>query len=244
MVRSKWIREAQVFYDEEAEFRWLDAAGGNVAKWILKPGVPCDDTTGDPTEFTVTVTEAGAGGDSTIVNSAVAGETLLLTTDNAEYDGLNVQLKGEMFKLVAGQPLYFGIKCKISDATQSDLLVGLCETKTDLLKVAVTHGVTAAAVEGAFFLKVDAVTTISAQAYVVGVQTVTANSATAEDTSYHTYELYWDGTTLYWYLDGILVTSAAASLPTVDLTPSINVRAGAAAAKTLRVAWMRAIQIN
>ncbi len=244
MVRSKWIREAQVFYDEAAEFRWLDAAGVNVTKKILQPGLACDDTTGDPTGFVVTVTEAGLGGDSTIVNSATAGELLLLTTDNAEYDGLNVQVLGEAFKITTAQPFYFGIRAKVSDATQSDLLLGLCEIKTDLLKVAAAHGVTAAAVEGAFFLKVDGATTIAAKAYLDGVETVTANAASAEDTSYHIYEIYWDGTTLYWYLDGILVTSAAASLPDGDLSPSINFRAGAAAAKTMNIAWMRAIQIN
>jgi hypothetical protein len=244
MVNSKWVNSAQVFYEEGNESRWIDARGINVVKAILAPGSPCDDGTGDPTRFTVTVTEAGGGGDSTIVNSATINQLLLLTTDNADYDGLNVQLKGEAFKLSASKPLYFGIRCLISDATQSDFLVGLCETHGDLVKTGVAHGIAAADVEGVFFFKVDAGTTIAAKTYLNGAETATANCATAMDTSLHTYEIVWDGTTVYFFVDSILVTSVAASLPDGDLTPSINFRTGENVAKSMRVAWMRTIQIN
>lgn len=244
MVNSKVIREALVYYEEGNESRWIDAVGNNVVKRILAPGMASNDAAPyKPTSLITTVTETGAGS-CTIVPSATAGEVLVLTTDDAEYEGLNVQLRGEAFKISTGKPFYFGIKCKISDATQSDLLVGMCQLKTDLLKTAAAHGVTAAAVEGLFFLKADAATTIKAKGYLVGVEVLTANAATVEDTAMHIYEIYYDGATVYWYLDGLLVTSLAASLPTEDLTPSINVRAGENAAKVLRIAWMKAIQIN
>jgi hypothetical protein len=244
MVNSKQVRDALVYHAEGNESRWLDALGPNVTKFSVPAGMASDDTTGDQTRFVVTVTEAGAGGDSTIVNSATAGEALTLVTDNAEYDGLNVQLKGEAFKCDTAKPFYFGIKCAISDATQSDFLVGLCETLTALLNVAASHAIAAANVEGVFFFKADGGTTLTAKTYLDGAQTATANAASAMDTSAHVYEIYWDGTTVYFYVDAVLVTSVAASLPDGDLTPSINFRAGAAAAKTMTVYWMKTIQCN
>lgn len=243
MVNAKQIREATVYYQEGNESRWLEARGNNVAKFELRPGQPSDDTTGKPTRFTTVVTETGAGS-CTIVNAPTAGVAMLLTTDDAEYEGIQLQALGEAFKLTAALPLYFGIKCSISDATQSDLLIGLCQTHGDLMKTAVSHGIAAASVEGVFFCKVDGATTIKAKAYVAGAETATANGATAMDTSAHIYEIVWDGTTVFFYFDGILVTSVAASLPTEDLTLSINFRTGEAAAKTMSVYWMKAIQIN
>ncbi len=243
MVNSKWIREAQIFYEEGNESRWVDARGGNVIKFEVLPGNPSDDTTGDPTRMIATMVEAGAGGDSTIVNSPTAGTALLLTTDNAEYDGINVQAKGEAFGLTAAKPLYFGIKCSISDATQSDFFVGIAETLTALMKDGVAHGIAAANVEGLFFCKVDGATTIAAKTYLNGAETGTANVASVMDTDAHIYEIYWDGTTAYFYFDSILVTSIAASLPDGALTPSICFRAGAAAAKTMTVYWMKCFQI-
>jgi len=242
MVNSKLIREAQIFYQEGNESRWIDARGQNVMKFEVTPGQASDNTTGKPTRFTTVVTETGAGS-CTIVNSATAGIAMLLTTDDAEYEGIQLQAKGEAFKLTTDKPFYFGIKCSISDATQSDLLIGLCHTHADLVKTAVAHEIAAADVEGVFFWKADAGTIIKAKTYVAGAETATANSATAMDTSAHIYEITWDGTTINFYVDGILVTSTAASLPTEDLTPSINLRTGENAAKTMSIYWMRAIQI-
>jgi len=109
---------------------------------------------------------------------------------------------------------------------------------------AAAHAIAAADVEGVFFWKVDGGTVITAKTYKDAAQTATANSATVMNTSAHIYEIVWDGTTVYFYVDGILVTSVAASLPDGDLTPSINLRAGANAAKTMTVYWMKCIQIN
>jgi len=244
MILTKNLRHSLVYYDEFFPNRWLDAVGPNVRKYILGPGAPCDDATGDPTSWTVTVCEDGGGGDSTVVNAVTAGQMLLLTTDNADYDGVNMQLKGEAFKFAAHQPLYFGIKATISSATQSDLLVGLCETLTALINEDTSHAVAAANVEGVFFVCLDGATTVAAKTYKDGSQTGTADSATAMDTAAHTYEIYWDGTTAYFYLDSVLVTSVAADLPDGDLTPSICFRTGDTAAITMSVEEFRCIQVR
>jgi hypothetical protein len=243
MVNAKQIREALVYYENGNESRWIDAKGNNVTKFMLDKGTPCDDTTGKPQRFTITVTETGAGS-CTIVNTDTAGVALKLTTDDAEYEGINMQANGEPFKLTTALPFYFGIKCSISNATETDMLVGLCLTQTDLMKTAVAHGVKATGVEGVFFVKVDGATTISAKTYLAGTQTATADYASAMDTSAHIYELLWDAGYINFYIDGNLVTKVAASLPTEDLTPSINFRAGSGAARTMSIYWMKAIQIN
>jgi len=243
MVNSKHVREALVYYQEGNESRWIDAVGQNVVKFVVNPGGASDDATGKPDRFTTVVTETGAGS-CTIVNSLTAETAMLLTTDDTEYEGIQLQAKGEAFLLTSAKPLYFGIKCSISDATQSDLLIGLCETHGDLVATAAAHAIAAADVEGVFFWKVDGGTVITAKTYKDAAQTAIANSATVMNTSAHIYEIVWDGTTVYFYVDGILVTSVAASLPDGDLTPSINLRAGANAAKTMTVYWMKCIQIN
>ena len=242
MLHSKQVRGALVYYDDY-QFRWVDAIGKDVIKFLAKPGTPQDDTsTYLPTRYTVTPTSDGAG-DSTAVNSLKAGELLLLTTDNFEYDGINLQLKGEAFKLTANLPLYFGIKCKISAATQSDFMVGLCETDTTLFAVDTAHAIAVTA-GGIFFSKLDGSTVIAAKTYEAGAETNTANAATAMTTAYHIYEFYWDGTRLEAYMNGTLVALFTADFALADLTPSIAFLTGTTAAITMEVAWMRAIQIR
>lgn len=231
------------FDDTKTSPAWVDAYGLEVVKKLIGPGVPTDDTTGDPTQYTMTVVEAGAG-NSTVVNSATAGEALLFTTAANEYDGINLQMKGETFKLEASKPLYFGAKLKVSDATQSDILIGLCETDTTLLATSSAHAI-AVSGDGAFFSKLDASTTLAGKAYLDGAQSASANygTAIADDTAF-TVELYWDGVNLKYYVNDSLIQTINASLPDGDLTFSINYRAGAAAAKTASLYWARIIQLR
>jgi len=232
------INGTLVFDDTTYAQRIYNAFGNGVRKFLMEGPTPADDTTNTPTGFIAT-----AVGTSPVTVGEVAGYPLLITTGASEYDGDNLQARGESFKLESGKPVYFGAAIKLSEATEIDLLVGLCELKTDLLKTSVAHGVLATNVEGVFFHKVDAVTTITAKAYLDGAQTFTGNVGTMT-TSEIIYEIYWDGTTLKFYLDGILVTQIASSLPDGDLTPSINVRAGSAAARTASIAWLRSIQLR
>lgn len=240
-VSSKWVREALVYYQEGNEARWLDAIGSNVVKWELRPGEPTN-ATDSLYNFVTTVTEAGAG-ETVMVPAQVGGKLVKIYTDAAEYDGVNAQLQGESFKLTAGLPLYFGAKIDIDDATQSDLLVGICELNTAMLATAAAHAIGGANVEGLFFVKIDGGTTIMAKAYKDNAQTATANVSTALDTSAHVYEIYWDGATAYFYFDGVLVTSVTSGFPDGDLTVTINVRAGSAANRTAYIHWMKCIQV-
>ena len=225
------------FYDETTTLRIYDVVG-DVAKYNPQAGIATDDTTGVPTSMVVTQT-----GTNTIVNSVTAGNTLTITTGATEYNGVNAQVKGEKFIIATGKPLYFGAKLSIDDATQSDILIGLAETKTDLLKTSTAHGVLATAVEGVFFTKIDGVTTINAMTYEAGTLTNSAACGTAIDTAAHIYEIVWDGTSqLSFYFDGVIVGTFTGTIANGDLTPSINVRAGSAQARVCEVSWIRCFQ--
>lgn len=237
-IKADAINDALVWKDTDYSFRLYDAIGNNVRKWLLNGPRNTDDTTAVPTDLTVTAVNT-----STVTQSVTAGNTLVLTTDATEYDGLNIQVKGEQFKLESGKPLYFGASILIPEDTDIDLLVGLCETKTDLLKTSSSHGVNTS-VEGVFFLKTDGAKTIAMKSYEGGTQYFTGNIGDVTKDVAHIYELYWDGSKLSFYYDDTLYGFLTAGYANGDLTPSINVRAGSAAARVATVQWMRCIQVR
>lgn len=214
------------FKDDTQETRWLDAFG-SVQKALI-------DNTWRAGDWTVTAT-----GTSPITASVVADAVALITTGATEYDGDNIQFAGSQFKLEDGKPAYFGAKLTVSDATQSDLLVGLCGVDTTLTAASSSHAIAVGA-GGVFFSKLDGVTSGYFKTYETATE-VNSASAFTLDTDPHIYEFYFDGTDLSAYVDGVQVAGFT-DYPTEVLTPSLAFRAGAAAAKTCTVHWIRAIQ--
>jgi len=241
MWHEQVISGAKVYWDTHRR-RWVDAWGPNVIKYIQDfVSLPEDDTTHDPSEWTCTMTEDGAGTTSAVLNTVAGGE-LLITTAGGEYDGINMQLKGEAFGLEADKPTYFGIKLKVDDATQVDLVTGLCITDTTLTNVDTSHAT--ALSDGVYFESLDGVTTTTCVTEKASSET-TSSSVGTLDTSYHIYEFYCDGVTkVYFYLDGVEVATSITNIPTEVLTPSITVRAGSDAARTCAVDWLRVIQLR
>jgi hypothetical protein len=232
-MHSKWVHGNLVFHEGH---RWLDAIGPDVCKFLEDfVGTPfaSADT---PAAWTVTLVEAGAG-ESTVALTDGAGGLLLITTDAAENDGVNMQVTKEAFKLASGKPCYFGAKFMISDATESDFIVGLCITDTTLL-----GGLT----DGVYFRKVDGATDVKFVIEKDSAETESAALLTAVKDTYMTLEFFFDGTNIDAYVNGVLQTRLAmTNLPDdEELTPSIAFLTGAAAAKTMTVDWIRAIQIN
>ena len=201
--------------------RWLDA-WGDVQKAVINSGIGVSS-------FTTTVT----GTTPTFVPSVTAGELFTVTTPATEYSGVNSQVTGEILKCEVGKPFQVRGKFKLSDATQSDFLFGAMITKTDILNTGTSHGINTGN-EGVFFCKLDGATAINAYSYVAGSSTGSASIGTM-DTSAHTYEIEWTGTYVKFYFDSVLKASLSASLPTNDLSLSINFRAGEAVAKTLTI---------
>lgn len=244
ITMEKSLGGAKVIYNASKKVRWIDVIGETVIKHVLNPGqaVPVDDTTGDPTEYIMTPIEVGTG-TSTVVNSEAVAEALLITTAADEYDGVNLQAKNVVFKCEADMPMYFGIKCIADEATENDLLLGMFIKKTDPLNESGSHAVNSGA-EGIFFHKIDGGTILTFKTYKDGALTNTANYATAMGIIAAIYEFYWDGTDLKTYIDNIHVATFTTGMPDTELVPTINIRAGSAAARTLSVYWMRAFEIR
>ena len=241
---EKSFKGAQVIYDVSKKQRWIDAIGETVVKHVLSPGQssPVDDTTGDPTGYIMTPIEVGAGS-SVVVNSESVAEALLITTAANEYDGANLQAKNVAFKCEADKPMYFGIKCLASEATNLDLLVGLFIKKTDPLNESGSHAVNSGA-EGIFFFKVDGGTVLAFQVYKDGALTNTAKYAVAMGVIAAVYEFYWDGTDLKGYIDNVHVATFTTGMPDTELVPTVNVRNGDGNVRTLKVHWMRTFEIR
>lgn len=229
------LKGAEIAIDQDKPWRIYDAVGEGARAWKLRPGLPCDDTTNNPTELITTKVETGGGGDSIIALGTAAGYPLKLTTDNAEYDGLNVQLRGESFKLDADTDARIRAVLKPSEEDDSDLLFGFAELKTDLMKTATAHGVTATNVEGVFFVKPSGETKIYVEAYKNGtrITSIEVGDLAADDND---LALWWDGSNIRAYVADVEVARFAGTLPDGELTLSINFRTGAAAAITLEFA--------
>jgi hypothetical protein len=239
-VETASLNNALVMRDTKLTWRLHDAFGPNVMKWIEDfVYLNTDDTTGDPTAYTMTVIEVGAG-DSTAVVSAGAPGQLLMTAAANENDGVQLQLKnGEAFKFDAAFPCYFGIKWQAGDVDQSDFLAGLCIQDTTLL-----GGLS----DGIYFRSLDAAATVQFVLEKDSTETSAGSVATMTDATYVTLEFYYDGSTVKTYVDGVEATSTADSDTNFpddeDLAPSIAFLTGEAVANTLTVEWARAIQIR
>lgn len=228
-----------VFFDRDYAHRWLEAFGPDVVK-VIENFVQTPFSGADaPAAWTTTLVEGGAGETTVALMGGANGGQLLITTDAAENDGANMQLQGEAFSFASAWQAYFGIRFKASEATQSDFLVGLCITDTDLL-----GGMT----DGIYFRKVDGATGIAFVLEKNSAETEVAALATFAADTFVTLEFVYDGTYVKAYVDGVLKTEVLATNANFCndefLTPSIHFLTGEAGAKTMNVDWIRAIQIQ
>ncbi len=244
-VHSKWIGGYQVYYTAHAN-RWVRAVGPDTTHFEVMRGRPLVGPAGDDTYWgTGTVVQTGLGGSTTIVATNTAGVAFRVETDNADFDGLNLQASGATFALASNKPLYFGAKAAINHATSTSFFIGLCSTRTEILKASASHTLHANTKSHAGFYKYDAVTLTKYCAEKSG--SIASASAGTMDTSAHIYELYWDGsTTLTYYVDGSAVgtITATANIPTTALRPSLCFRTGSANVRQCDVYWWRTIQVG
>ena len=181
-----------------------------------------------------TVTETQAGATQALTN--VDGGVLLLTNSAADNDLNALQKIGESFKFVSGKKLHFKARFAVSDATQSDFVVGL--QITDATPLAVTDGV--------YFRKDDG----DADLDFVVIKDSTASTATAIATvasaTYLTVGFYYNGVDEVVYAAStdslnpkILGKLATTNLPDdEELTISFGIQNGEAVAKTMSVDYI------
>jgi len=242
-VHSKWVNGNLVYYQDGQEQRWLDVVGPAVVKVVeeFQFGNYYFTTTSPKTVqgWLNTFVEAGAGDHVEALVDGADGGVLLITTAGNDNDGVNKQCIGEAFNLSLTNkwPAYFGIRFKVSDATESDWVAGLCITDVTLTSAGTTYGV--------YFRSADASAVVSAVIEENTTET-TGTVHTMSNNTYYIYEFLFDGTSIDFYVDGVAITQlATTNIPDTEyLTPSFEYLNGAAGVDTVNIDWIRAFQIQ
>lgn len=181
-----------------------------------------------------TVTETQAGATQAITNED--GGVLLLTNSADDDDLVALQLSKETFKFEANKPLFFKARFAVSDATQSDLVIGL--QITDSTPLAVTDGV--------YFSKADGAATLNFNVVKNSTATTASAIATLSNATFITVAFYYNGVDKIFYAAGtdsnipaILGKSVITNLPDdEELTISFALQNGEAVAKTMSIDYI------
>ena len=197
-----------------------------------------DFTTYVAGDWTITTTEGGTGNASEALTN-VAGGALLITNDDADNDSDEFQLAVESFKFASGKKSWFKTRFKVSDATQSDWIIGLCITDTTLID---------AVSDGVYFKKDDGDASIDFALELNGSATEASGIATQSDDTFVTLGWYFDGDTtngIKYYVDGThkgTQTTMTNLCTDEELAVSFALQNGAAAAKTMTLDYIFAAQ--
>lgn len=183
-------------------------------------------------EWTITTTEAGAG-DATEALTDGDGGLLLITNDAADNDLDFFQKVGESFKWVAGKPMLFGARFKVSDATQSDFVIGLIITDTTLLDVT----------DGIFFQKDDGDAFLDFHVEKNNTASDATAIATVVSDTFLEVQWYYDGgSKIYYAVNGTVLGSLGITnvVDDEELTVTFGLQNGEAVAKTMTLDWILA----
>ena len=178
-------------------------------------------------DWTVTETDAGA-------TQALAdgdGGLLLITNTAADNDLVSLQKKGESFRFESGKALFFEARFKVSDATQSDVVIGLQITDTTPLDVT----------DGVFFIKADGAATVDFRVEKNNTATTASAVATMANDTYIRLGFYYDGiSAVQYFVNGSIAgSSVTTNLPDdEDMTITIAIQNGEAVAKTMTVDYV------
>lgn len=153
-------------------------------------------------------------------------------SDFLQYSGNTSSTTVETFKWEASKDMFFKVRLKVSDATQSDLVAGLQITDTTPLDVT----------DGFFFIKSDGSTSITFRSEKNDTaDTVTVGTCT---TSYMILAFYYDATDrkFHVYFNDVEVGTCGTTNACDDeeLTVSFGVQNGEAVAKNLSVDYILA----
>jgi hypothetical protein len=183
-------------------------------------------------DWTVTETDASA---TEALADGVGGQ-LLLTNTAADDDLVALQLAKESFTLESGKKLWFTTRVKVSDATQSDVVVGLHVTDTS--------PVVSAPSDGVYFRKDNGDTNWDFEVRASSAQVGGAAGIATATTSFIRLDFYFDGVdTIHYFVDSAEQgTIETTSFPTTELNVSFCIQNGEAVAKTLTIDWIGAIK--
>lgn len=184
-------------------------------------------------DWTITTTEAGAGS-ATEALTDIDGGALLITNDAADNDADFFQKVGESFLMEAGKRAFFKARFKVSDATQSDFVMGLQVTDTTPLD----------ATDGIYFMKDDGDANLDVYCRKnasTGSTSATAIATVVSDT-FLTVGWAYDGkSSLAYFVNDVQLGTLDASstyLPDTELTVSFGIQNGEAVAKTMTLDYV------
>lgn len=182
------------------------------------------------------VTETGSG---TRAISQADGGILVITNAAADDDANFFQKRdvasgqvAEHWKFAAAKRMYFGARFKVSDATQSDFVMGLQITDTSPLAVS----------DGIYFRKDDGDANIDCVVIKDSTATTVSAAATAVDDTYMELEWTYNGDGNFeFFKDGVPIGGAATTNAPDDeeLCVSFGIQNGAGAAKVMSVDWIK-----
>lgn len=181
-------------------------------------------------EWVITTTEAGTGSAIEALGDADGG-VLLVTNAAGDNDNDFFNKVGESFLMAAGKKAWFEARFKVSDATQSDWVMGL--QITDTTPLAVTDGI--------YFQKDDGDTNIDLHVTKDSTSTSSTAIGTNVDNTYIKVGFYYNGKDkVIGFIDGVAKDSlATTNLPDDEvLTVSFGLQNGEAAAKVMSVDYI------
>jgi len=179
--------------------------------------------------WVVTETQAGA----TQALTAGSGGWLLLTNSAADDDLVALQKTPAMLDLSATKQTWFSSRFKVSDATQSDVVIGMQVVDTTPLDVT----------DGIYFLKADGAATVNIicrKDATTGSTSASAIATMVSDT-FIQLDWYYDGAGyLFYAVNGTVggSLSVASYFPDTTVTVSFGIQNGEAVAKTMTVDWV------
>lgn len=176
-----------------------------------------------------TVTNSGTATEA--LTDADGGRLLLTHTATTDNDTCFLNKVGESFTLVAGKKAWFKCLFRHSDATQSDIVMGLQITDTTPLAVS----------DGVYFQKDDGDTNIDFHVMKSSVESTLTGVGTLVDATDITLGWYFDGDTkIYAYINDVEVGSlGVTNMPSTELTISIASQTGdATGTKTMTIDYV------
>jgi hypothetical protein len=179
-------------------------------------------------DWTVTETQAGA------TQALIDGDGgLIALVNSAADDDLNsIQSAKETFKMAIARDWRIAIRFKVSDATQSDVVVGMCITDTTPLDVT----------DGFYFIKSDGAATVLAAAEKNNTA-ITASAGTLVSDTFTELAMSYSAATgiIKVYQDRNLVSQiipAASFCDDEELAITLSLQNGDANARTLTVDYV------
>ena len=190
-------------------------------------------------------TKVDGGSDNASVVSVTDGNggLLTVTTDDAENDGVALQAKTEIINITTGKESWFESRLQVDDATQTDFLVGVGIKDTTPF-AGWTDSIAFKCDDGSTAIRLVSETNMSGS---IVSASVTAVASMSDDTfvklGYHfdgfsNIKVYTDDV----HVGTVSVVSGTNLVTDEDMAPIVAVLTGEAAANTITVDYIAAMQ--